>query len=356
MIHFAYIQWLWLLLVIPVAVAVYLFYRRWRAGRFSNFGTREVLKAMITERGSSNHHLKFLLQLLVYALLVFAFARPQIPGRNLKKSIKGGDVIICLDVSNSMLAEDIRPNRLMRAKQAINSLLKQLDDEQVGLVVFAGEAYIQVPLTIDKAATAMLLNTISPGDITNQGSSLADAIALAVRAFGVNSPQGSGRSIILVTDGEDHEGSVIEEAKLAFSQGITIYTVGIGTPNGVPVPIYKDGVLTGYRKDAGGNTVLSALNPRMLSNVAEAAGGKFFLSQNPNSAIQRVLAEIRKQQPAERTVYSADQADDQYHWFLAIALFLLIIERTIPYRSKGRRLMEHMERAFNTGLKNSSSI
>jgi Ca-activated chloride channel family protein len=351
MIHFAHPTWLWLLLLIPAAVAVYLFYQRWRRARLKALASGSVIREIITGRGSVNHHLKFLLQLTVFALLVMAFAQPQTAGKTQKKSITGGDVIICLDVSNSMLSEDIRPNRLIRAKQAISTLLKQLDEEQVGLVVFAGEAYIQVPLTIDKAATAMLLNTISAGDISNQGTAMADAINLAVRAFGSDPMKGAGKTIILVTDGEDHEGSVLEEAKLAAEQGITLFTLGLGSPNGVPVPVYKDGVLDGYRKDAQGNTVLSAMNPQLLTSVAEATGGKFYLSQNLSTAMQRILGEIRKQKTGKRAVFSSDQAEDQYQWFALIALALLALERMIPYRSKGRRLMERLDQLVNQNAK-----
>jgi Ca-activated chloride channel homolog len=348
MIQFANQTWLWMLWLIPAAIGLYQFYRRWRKARLLALGTSSVIRRIVTDRGSANHHLKFMLQLMVFALLVVAVARPQIAGKIQKKSIKGDDVIICLDVSNSMMSEDIRPNRLIRAKQAINTLLKQLDEEQVGLVVFAGEAFIQVPLTIDKAATAMLLNTISVGDITNQGTAIADAINLAVRAFGSDPLKGGGKTIILVTDGEDHEGSVLEEAKLAAEQGIKIFTLGLGSPNGVPVPLYKNGVLNGYRKDEQGNTVLSAMNPQLLASVAEVTGGKFYLSQNLTTAMQRIVTEIRKQPSGKRLLFRPDQAEDQFQWFAMMALVLLAIERVIPYRSKGRRLIERLDRMTNS--------
>ncbi len=340
MISFAYTHILWLLLAIPVATGVYLRYRYWRKKRLTKLGSDELLQKMVTGADTYHGHLKFIMQLFVFALLVLAAARPQVAGKTQRHIAQGGDVVICLDVSNSMLAEDIRPNRLIRARQAIASLIRQLDREQVGLVVFAGEAYIQVPLTTDRNATLMLLNTITSGDITNQGTAMADAISLAVRTFGNGTQQRGGRTIILVTDGEDHEGGVLEETRIAASQNITIHTLGIGHPAGAPIPVYQNGVLEGYLKDQHGQTVVTTLVPELLSEITQITGGKFFLSDNLRRAMQQIRTEIRRQPVAERTRILQQEADDQFAWFAGSALLLLALERMIPYRRNKKRIMD----------------
>lgn len=340
MLQFAYPHLLWLTLAIPVAVVIYMRYLWWRKRKLRSLGDTSVVNRMISGADTNRGHYKMILQLFAFALLVLAVAKPQVASRSTKRVITGGDIVICLDVSNSMLAEDIRPNRLIRARQAITTLLRQLDNEQVGLVVFAGEAFIQVPLTIDKTAAIMLLNNISARDISNQGTAIADAINLAVRSFGDVSGKNSSKTIILVTDGEDHEGSVIEEAKLAAGQGVTIFTLGVGNPNGAPIPKYEDGLLSGYLKDNEGNTVISSLNPKLLAEVAEITGGKFFLSTNLNIAMQRIRTEMKNSSGNERAVLLPDEAEQQYGWFAGFALLILALERMIPYRGDRRGLLE----------------
>jgi Ca-activated chloride channel homolog len=340
MLQFAHPYLLWLLLLTPAIAILYLSYRYWRKKRLAALGQTEVLQSIMIGADTYRHRYKIILQLIVFSLMVIAAAQPHVAGKVQKKMVRGSDVMICLDVSNSMMAEDIKPNRLIRARQSLSALIRQFDTEQVGLIVFAGEAYIQVPLTIDKSAAVMLLNNINPGDISYQGTAIADAIALAARSFNPETGKNSGKAIILVTDGEDHEGSVLEEAKLAASQGITIFTVGVGSPNGAPVPVYEDGILTGYRKDKEGNTIVSVLNTKLLSDIAEKTGGQFFLSSNLSSAMQRIRSEIGRLNQGERAVLLPDQYVPQYSWFAGLALLLLAIELLIPYRGSRRSIIE----------------
>ncbi|MFO7723222.1 MAG: VWA domain-containing protein [Bacteroidales bacterium] len=340
MLHFATPYLLWLLLLIPAIVILYLSYRFWRKKRLAELGQPDVVRTIMTGTDTYRHRYKIILQLMVFGLMIIAAAQPHVAGKAQKRTIKGSDVVICLDVSNSMMAEDLKPNRLIRARQSLASLIRQFDREQVGLIVFAGEAYIQVPLTVDKSAAVMLLNNINAGDISYQGTAIADAISLAVRSFNPEAGKNAGRAIILVTDGEDHEGSVVEEAKLAAEQGIPIFTVGIGNPNGAPIPVYEDGILTGYRKDSQGNTIISSLNPKLLADIAEISGGQFFLSANLNSAMQRIRSEIDRMNQGERTVLLPDQYAHQYGWFAGLALLLLAIELLIPYRGSRKSILE----------------
>lgn len=345
MLHFEHPHILWLASAIPVAILLYFFYLRWRRKKLMAFAEPHVLEKIRLGAGSSRRHIKFILQVVAFSALVVAVAMPQVVTLTAKKTISGGDVVICLDISNSMLAEDIRPNRLIRARQSIANLLRQLDEEQIGLVVFAGEAFIQVPLTTDKTAAIMLLNTISTSDISNQGTVISDAISLATRSFGPSTGRAADKTIILITDGEDHEGSVIEEAKLAAAQGIRIYTLGVGNPNGAPIPVYKDGVLTGYKKDREGNTVISSMNPKLLADIADVSGGKFFLSSNLNVAMQRIKSEIRSQGSGERLIITGENAEHQYAWFAGFALVLLVLEMMLPYRKSRRTFIDTIRSA-----------
>jgi Ca-activated chloride channel homolog len=340
MLQFTHPYLLWLSLIIPAVSILYLSYRYWRYKKLNELGQPEVIRSIMTGTDTYRHRYKIILQLVVFGLMVVAAAQPRVANKVQKKMVKGSDVMICLDVSNSMMAEDLKPNRLIRARQALASLIRQFDSEQVGLIVFAGEAYIQVPLTVDKSAAVMLLNNINPGDISYQGTAIADAISLAVRSFNIEGGKSTGRAIILVTDGEDHEGSAVEEAKLAAAQGIPIFTVGIGSPNGAPIPVYENGILSGYRKDSQGNTVISILNPKLLSDIAENTGGQFFLSSNLNSAMQRIRSEIARLNQGERAVLLPDQYSHQYGWFAGLALMLLAIELLIPYRGSRKSVLE----------------
>ncbi len=343
MLQFAFPQLLWLATLIPLMVFMYAGYRRWRKKKLMKLGNRDVLEQILSGTNTRHHHTKFILQLLVFALMTVAAAQPRIILKNQKKTIRSADVMICLDVSNSMLAEDIKPNRLIRAKQAISTLIRQFGNEQVGLILFAGEAYIQVPLTTDKTTAAMLLGNISASDISNQGTAIADAISLAVRSFSENRDNpASPRCIILVTDGEDHEGSVTEEAKLAASKGIAIFTVGVGEPNSVPLPLYEDGILTGYKKDHDGNTILSSMNPKLLNDIADLTGGEFILTSNLNAAMQRIRSEIIKLGSGKREIMVPGQYAHQYGWFAGLALLLLAAELLIPYRGNRKGIMERI--------------
>jgi len=355
MISFLHPNILWLLLAIPVAGVIYLMYLKWRNVKLKKLASQNVRMQISSGVSTRQMTLKFLLQVSVFALLVLAVARPQVSASATRKVISAGDVVICLDVSNSMLAEDIRPNRLTRARQAIATLIRQLDHEQIGLVVFAGEAYIQIPLTTDRNAALMLLSTITAGDISNQGTAIADAIALAGRTFTNSENSKGGKTIILVSDGEDHEGNVIEEAKSAAAMGITIYTLGIGDPNGTPIPVYQKGDLTGYKKDRQGNTILSTLNPTLLADIAAASGGSFFLSDNLSDAMQRIKQMVRNQVSGERITVRKDDADEQYQWFAGAALLLLAIERLIPNRRNKQPLPEMIIAKMNTISKTQSS-
>ena len=235
--------------------------------------------------------LKFILLLLSYTFLVIAIAGPQTGSRLEEVKRKGIDLMIALDVSNSMLAEDIKPNRLERSKQAISRLIDKLEGDRIGIVVFAGKAFMQLPITTDYGAAKMFLSTINTNIITVQGTAIADAIVMAGSTFGESK---RNKAIVIITDGEDHQGDVLEQAEAAVKKGIRIYTIGMGSPDGAPIPIYNGNIRTGYKKDREGTTIMSRLDETLLQRLASIGNGTYVRANNSETGLQKILEEINK--------------------------------------------------------------
>lgn len=349
MLQFTNTAILWLLGVVPPAILLYLFYQHWRSRNLRALASDETIAVVVKGYDRQRHLLKFILQITAFTMLVFAAAGPRVPSAGKKQVISGGDVMVCLDISSSMMAEDIKPNRLTMARQAAATLFRLLDREQVGLILYAGEAYIQVPLTIDKAVAGMLLNSAGPTTAGNQGTALGDAISLSVRAFGSDDAK-QGRTIVIISDGEDHEGGVKEEARVAKSKNIKIYALGLGNPSGVPIPLYANGVLTGYKKDREGNTVISALRPDVLAEAAEITGGELYVTDNLNAAARKIAEAIRKQGSAERKIDDNKAYLLQFRWFAGLALLLLGTDLLLTLRRNRKSFYDRLSGALRTGL------
>jgi len=340
---------LWLLVLVLPVILLYFLFLRWRKRSLSRLATDDTLRVIVSGTDRQRHHLKFILQVTAFMLLVIVLAGPRVKSAGKKKVLNGGDVMVCLDISSSMLAEDIKPNRLTRARQAASTLFRLLDREQVGLVLFAGEAYIQVPLTVDKAVAAMMLNSADAGTAGNQGTAIADAISLSVRAFGAEDRK-MVRSIVIISDGEDHEGNVQEEARLAKARNVKIYTIGLGSPAGVPIPVYENGVLTGYKKDREGNTVISGMQPGLLAEAAEVTGGEFFATDNLNAAVRKIVEAIRKEGVSERSYDDTSQYTLHFRWFAGLALLLLALDLFLTLRRNRRSIYDRLAGSLRTGL------
>ena len=267
--------------------------------------------------------LKFTLLMLALSSLIFALADPQTGSRLEKVKRKGIDLMICLDVSNSMMAQDIKPDRLERAKQSISRLIDNLDGDRLGIIVFAGKAYTQLPITTDYAAAKMFTTTINTGIVATQGTAIAEAIELAANSFGESK---HNKAIVIITDGEDHEGNALEQADAAVKKGIAIYTIGMGLPEGVPIPEYNGAVMTGYKKDRDGQTVMTRLDETLLQQIASLGKGMYVRATNSETGLNKIFDDINKIQKAEIEEKQFSDYETRYQYFVGLALLLLIID------------------------------
>jgi len=288
--------------------------------RLKKFGDPELLKALTPGVSKWRPGIKFTLLLLALAALIFMLARPQIGSKISHEKRSGIETIICLDISNSMLAEDVAPSRLQKAKMLVENLVDQFTNDKIGLIVFAGDAFTQLPITTDYVSAKMFLQNISPSMIKNQGTNIAEALNIATKSF--TSQENIGKAIIVITDGEDHEGNAETIAANAKKQGMNVYMLGIGSTQGTPIP---DGN-GGYMKDRAGQTVMSALNEQMCKSIAAAGNGAYIHVDNTNSAQKLLDNELSKlsKQEMQTTIYS--EYDEQFQAFGILAILLLIIE------------------------------
>lgn len=312
--------YLWMLLIIPILVLVRFIVWRKRKRNLRKFGDPSLLKEMMPDVSKSRPTIKFCLLLSAITILIFMIARPQVGSKISHEKREGIEVLIALDISNSMLAQDVIPSRLEKSKLLIEDLVDHFTNDKVGLVVFAGDAFVQLPITNDYVSAKMFLQNINPSLITTQGTDLARAISLSQSCF--TQREHIGRAIIVITDGEDHEGGALEAAREAYKKGINVFILGVGTSKGAPIP---DGN-GGYLKDNSGQTVLSALNEQMCQQVAKAGNGVYIHVDNTSDAQERLNKELSKLQSgiSDTVVYS--EYNEQFQIFGIILLLLLIVE------------------------------
>jgi len=324
MIKFENIEYLYALLLIPVFIGLFIAFIYWKKNAMRRFGESGVIAQLMPLMSTNKKILKFILLMIGYIFLVIGVANPQIGSKLEQVERKGIDMIIALDVSSSMLAQDIRPDRLSRAKQAISKLIDKLHGDRIGIVVFAGKAYTQLPITSDYAAAKMFLETINTNVVPVQGTAIGEAIKLAADSFKADDHT---KAIVIITDGENHEGDALEAAQKAAESGITIYTIGMGLPDGAPIPEYNQyDQLSGYKKDRQGNTVISKLNDKMLQQIASAGNGVFVMANNQRDGLSKVLNEINKLDKTEFETRMFTDYEDRFQYFLAFALFFLLLE------------------------------
>ena len=322
MFRFAHIEYLWLLLLIPVFVAGYIAIVQRKRRQLKEFGDEELVNDLMPNVSRIRPAVKFGLVMLALALLIIAAARPQYGQKEKTIHRQGIEVMVALDISNSMLAEDVAPNRLDRAKQILSKLIDNMVDDKVGLIVFAGQAYIQLPITCDYVSAKMFLNTINPNMIKTQGTAIGDAILTSVRAFGEADKEVS-RAIILITDGENHEDDALAAAKAAVEQGIKVFVVGIGKPDGSPIPIPGT---NNFRKDRNGNVVVSKLNEDMCREIAQAGQGIYVRCDNTNTATRAIQKELDDLATSELETKVYADYNEQYQGFVLLALLILIAD------------------------------
>ena len=333
MIIFANYQYLWLLLLVPVFPAVYALVKALRRSRIRRFGDERMVRDLMPHYSSAKGWVRVVLFALAFAFFVIGLARPQTGAKLSERQTKGAEIMICLDVSNSMLAQDYSPNRLERAKMAISAIVDKLRDDRIGLIIFAGSSFVQLPVTTDYVSAKMFLSSIDAGSVPVQGTAIGDAIHTAIKSFSVQSEK--SRVIILITDGENHEDDAVAAAREAADAGIRIYTIGVGSAQGQPVPV--DGQLL---TDKEGNIVVSKLDEAVLRRVASAGGGAYVHAGNDEFGLNPIIDDIRRMEGEEFSSVVFEEYDEQYVYFFAIALLLLVVEVLVGERKPDRKLFD----------------
>lgn len=321
MFRFANPQYLWLLLLIPLFALLFWLAARSRRKRLARFGNPEVLRELTPDVSTGRIVLKFMLFCGAMTLLILAAARPQFGSRLREEKAQGIEMMLTVDVSNSMLAEDFEPNRLERTKYAINKLFDGLHQDRVGMIVFAGEPKVQLPITSDYRMAKAFAKRIDPSLVSVQGTAVGKALEQALLSFSGETEQSHGRVIILITDGEDHDGNALAVAERAAQMGIRIFTIGIGTPEGAPIQI--DGE---FIKDENGDMVVSKLNEEMLSQIAEITGGAYVRSSKQSIGLEEIVKSINDMEQTELATIKFEEFNEQYQYLLIAALVLLLVE------------------------------
>jgi Ca-activated chloride channel family protein len=324
MIKFGHIEYLFLLGLIPVLVLFIFLFNRWRKETLFKFTTKNLEDKLYVRKSDIREKWKYTLQILAVLFLILGLTNPQI-GTNLKEVKRDGiEMVIALDLSNSMLCEDIEPNRLRRSKQAISELIDNLEGDRIGLVVFAGEAYTQLPITSDYSVAKMFLNTVNTETIETQGTNLSAAIRQSVKSFDLDNE--FNKSIIIITDGEDHELGALQEAKLAAEKGIFIYTLSVGDANGGPIPLTKS---KGYKKDRAGNIIVTKPKFSFLDTLSIYGNGRHINANDSEFGLQQLFKEISEIEKKEISTMKFTDYSDRFQSFLFVSLFLFLLELSI---------------------------
>ena len=321
MFRFANPEILWLGWSILLFIIAYCHYTSRKRRQLEEFGDKELMEQLMPNASRFRPNLKFGITMGALAFLIFAAARPQFGQNEHTEKRQGIEAIVALDISNSMLAEDVAPNRLDRAKQMLSKLMDNMVDDKVGLVVFAGDAFVQLPITCDYVSAKMFLNSIKPELIKTQGTAIGQALSTSIRCFGEQSD--ASRAIILITDGENHEDDAVAVAKRAKEMGIHVLVVGIGKPEGSPIPMPGT---NNYRKDREGNVVVSRLNEDMCREIAQAGGGLYVRCDNTNTATKAIQKELDKLGTQEIETQVFTDYNEQFQGFALFALLLLVLD------------------------------
>ena len=319
-------QILYLLLLIIPFTAAFLWNMARRRKKLARFGDYEGMLSQIPGYSGGKPYLKFILSMFAFALLVFCLANPQMGTTVKKAERKGVDVMIALDISNSMNCNDIQPSRLMRAKQTVIRILDKMESDRIGLVVFAGDAYLQLPLTTDYGAAKLFINNIQTSDLSRQGTAIGSAIDLCVRNFDPKFATAHNKAIIVISDGENHEDDAIGAAQNAAKQGIMVNTVGMGSPQGAPIPEIRNGQVVAYKKDANGNVVVTKMNREMLQQIAKAGKGFYVEDNNIASGVETVFDKLSDLDEVSFESRNISDYETRFQYFLAAALLLLLLE------------------------------
>lgn len=333
MLMFAEYKYLYLLILIPIILVGYGILRYLRGKRVKALGDEALVRELMPSASRAKGWVRVSFFCLGLIFLIIGLARPQTGARLAERKTKGAEILVALDVSNSMLAQDYSPNRLERAKLAIARLTDKLQEDRIGLVIFAGTSFVQLPVTTDYISAKMFLGSIDTGSIPVQGTAIGDAIRLCTKSFSAQSEK--SRVIVVISDGEDHEADAVESAKQAAELGIKVYTIGVGSAEGQPIPM--DG---GLLKDRSGEIVVTRLNEQMLRDIARAGGGAYIHAGNEEFGLNPIIDDIRRMEDEEFGSVVFEEYDDEFMYFLGAALLCFVIEILIGRRKPRRKLFE----------------
>ena len=324
MFRFENTEYLYALILIPVLIIWFVMVLKFRKNALAKFGDLKLLENLMPNVSVKRYKWKFFLILLALTSLILGIANPQIGSELKTVKRKGVEVIIALDVSNSMLAEDINPNRLTRAKRAISKLINDLNGNNIGMIVFAGEAYVQLPVTSDYASAKMFLNSINTDMVNVQGTAIGSAIELAEESF--TKDNNKNKALIIITDGENHEDDAIKLAEEVNKKGIIVSTIGLGSTKGTPIPVVDKFGRKDYRRDNEGKVVMTKLNEDLLTKIAVSGGGEYIHAGNSNFGLNSIVDNINNmdKQEFESKVFS--DYEDRFQYFIGFALFLMLLE------------------------------
>ena len=335
MFRFSHIEILYLLALIPVLIVLFSVSLRKRRKAISKFGEEILMKQLMPMVSYRRHIYKFAIAMLAFGFIVIGIAGPQFGSKLMKVKRKGVEIVIALDVSNSMLANDIKPNRLEKAKSAISRLLQKFGDDKIGLIVFAGDAYTQLPITTDYSSARLFLSGVNTDIVPIQGTAIGAAINLAAKSFTPDSK--SSKAIVIITDGENHQDDAIKAASAAREKGIIVHTIGMGLTQGAPIPIKNNPGQ--FHKDIDDNVVVSRLDEDMLKKIAASGEGAYIRANNTRVGLNALLKEIKKMDKTEMESKVYSDYIERFQYFIFVGLFLLLFDFLILGR-KNKRIMK----------------
>ncbi len=315
----------YLLFIIPLMVVLFLLVLVWKKRTQKKFANTALLKRLTPDRSYNKGPLKLIIISLALALLIIGLVNPKIGTKLETVKREGVDIVFAVDVSKSMLAEDIAPNRLEKAKRLVSEIINQLASDRIGIIAYAGQAYPQLPITTDYGAAKMFLQGMNTDMLTSQGTAIDQAIDLASTYY--DDAEQTNRVLFIISDGEDHsEGSTLDAVENAVDQGITIYTIGVGKLNGAPIPIKRNGILESLKKDNDGETVITKLNETVLIDIAREGNGQYIDGSNTDAAVELIKEELLQMDKKEFEAKQFAEFKDQFQWFIGGALLLLFLD------------------------------
>lgn len=315
------------LAIIPAIVVVFLLVLWWKKRIQKQFADHKLIQKLSPEKSTFKSFLKITVFCLALAFLIISLTNPKMGTKLETVKREGVDIVFALDVSKSMVAEDIAPNRLEKAKQIITKIVENLGSDRVGIIIYAGNSYPLLPITTDYAAAKMFLQNANTDMVSSQGTAINDAIERALTYYDDN--EQTNRFLVIVSDGEDHEENTLELAKQAAEKGIKIYTVGIGTAKGGPIPLKENGRVMGYKKDSKGMVVVTQMNEQILRDIANAGNGKYINGNKTQETIASIKEVLEKAEKNEFETKQFSDYEDQFQWFIGIGLLLLIVDVTL---------------------------